>query len=122
LESEWWEGPTWLKLLPEKWPAEKEEIDQELIEELRKTPKKRKINKEMSYLGGEISMSNFTENNKEKNVLWHLQRFSSYHKILHITAWMLRFLNNCRKTHVNKNEEITAKEIVTAESLLCRLV
>lgn len=38
-----------------------------------------------------------------------------------MVAWVLRFLNNCRKIRVIRSEEVTAKEIVLAELCLCQL-
>jgi len=36
-------------------------------------------------------------------------------KTLRLIAWILRFLNNNRKTYVINSEEITAKEIIATE-------
>ncbi|XP_072764649.1 uncharacterized protein [Anoplolepis gracilipes] len=66
-------------------------------------------------------MSNLSAESVENNVPWYLRRFSSYSQILRLTAWTLRFLTNCRKTDVIKDKEITAKEIIASELLLCRL-
>ena len=44
-----------------------------------------------------------------------------YSKIVCIVAWILRFTNNCRRVHVNKTQELSAKEITKAELFLCRL-
>lgn len=68
-----------------------------------------------------ITMGNSTKNPNEENIPWYLQRFSAYSKILRTIAWMSRFINNCRKTHIVKSEDINAKEIAAAELLLCRL-
>ena len=57
----------------------------------------------------------------EKDVLWYLERFSSYAKILRMMAWVLRFTNNSRRIHASVGGELSAKEISTAELLLCKL-
>lgn len=119
LESKWWEEPLWLKSSPEERPTEEGKVDEELVNgELRKAYKRQQ--EEISAeTEGDTVLSNFVD--EESNLLRYLQRFSSYPKILRLVAWVLRFLNNCRKSRVIRSEEITAKEVVLAELCLCRL-
>ncbi|XP_018406270.1 PREDICTED: uncharacterized protein LOC108782486 [Cyphomyrmex costatus] len=120
LEIKWWEGPSWLRLTPEKWPKEDEEVNETSVnEELRKTPMRPQ--KALFKENENVILSNLIENSREENIPWYLQRYSSYVKTLRLIAWISRFLNNSRKIQVINNEKITAKEIIAAELLLCRL-
>ena len=116
LESRWWEGPEWLKLPPEEWPSKEEEINEEIVNiELRKTSSRLKEETPPKATTEGIAMIG------EKNVPWYLERFSSYAKILRMIAWVLRFTNNSRRIHASVGGELSAKEISTAELLLCKL-
>ncbi|XP_018402107.1 PREDICTED: uncharacterized protein LOC108779234 [Cyphomyrmex costatus] len=122
-DSRWWEGPGWLKLSPDQWPAEEGEVNEERINmELRKTSGRSKKKTTFEVPISEIVMINSTKVPSEEVIPWYLDRFSSYPRILRMIAWITRFLNGCRKICMTKERELSAKEIVAAELLLCKLV
>ncbi|GFY51334.1 integrase catalytic domain-containing protein [Trichonephila inaurata madagascariensis] len=72
--SRWWEGMDWLKRPPEEWPKSNVTPDFDIINsEKRKTV---------------ISAANHEGASEEK----YYNRFSSYDRLLRVTAWMYRFL------------------------------
>lgn len=84
VESHWWEGPTWLKLLANQWPSSvynenEAEID---VEVKRSYRNKKEVNICISILQEETG--------------WYMKNQSKYLKIIRTTAWILRFLANCR--------------------------
>lgn len=105
LDSEWIKGPSWLSKSCETWPSteivcKKEDLDSER----RKT---------------KISCVNVTE----ESVPWYLTKFSNYHSIIRLVAWILRFINNSRTSAENRQfHELSVLEIETAEKALIRLV
>jgi len=120
LESRWWQGPEWLKLPPEKWPAEEERIDEDTVnKELCKTSNRFKKKTHYQITERETIMFNFEEDH-EKEIPWYLRKFSNYSKILRMIAWILRFVNSCRKNYMCQTE-LCAKEIAAAELLLCKI-
>ena len=58
--------------------------------------------------------------NKENyslNKLIYVERYSNYHKLLRVTAFVLRFVSNCR-TKANRNlEKLSVGEIARAENM-----
>ncbi|XP_037820369.1 uncharacterized protein LOC119609595 [Lucilia sericata] len=99
-DSRWFNGPTFLYDSEDEWPK-KVNVAQNIgdVEELR--PK-------FALLVNIDAVINYT-------------RFSSYLKLKRIVAWVLRFINRCRK-EIGPGEEngLTADELKNAEILLCR--
>ncbi|XP_071037961.1 uncharacterized protein [Parasteatoda tepidariorum] len=74
LETKWWEGPLWLSKSKKQWPYSNPiENEEEIYLEQRKT----------------VVATLICENTENS---WILAYFSSYIKILRMTAWILRFL------------------------------
>ena len=50
--------------------------------------------------------------------LFPLDRFSSYSKLIRVTAWTIRFINNCRPQRSNSQitPSLSVQEIVNAEN------
>ncbi|XP_039308955.1 uncharacterized protein LOC105206992 [Solenopsis invicta] len=116
LDSRWWEGPAWLKMPPEDWPASEEKINEEAVNmELRKTADRLKERSYPKNAKKGIVMMDAAEKTKEEDIPWYLQRFSTYPKILRTMAWILRFIGNSQRMHVVVDQELTAKEITAAE-------
>lgn len=109
LQSEWWEGPDWLKLPRAQWPNEDFMVDEELVDAERKTV----------HL---IVTNNVTETLEEP---WFAKR-GSYLLCLRILAWINRFKYNCLAKVRNlpkRNERfLTMKEIYDSELNMVGLV
>lgn len=100
---------------------EEEEIDEQAVQqELRKNSGH--IKKKTSFeVTKSVTMGVAEKDPVEEDTPWYLRRFSEYPKILHMIAWMSRFITNCKKIHVTYSQELSTKEIGAAELLLCKL-
>ncbi|GFR21277.1 integrase catalytic domain-containing protein [Trichonephila clavata] len=95
----WWHGPPWLKLAPDHWPNRQRDIlDSELCSE------------ELEYRSSvHVAVT------QQRESLVDINRFSSLKKLLKVTAWVFRFVNNARIVNKSMNFYITADEIQNAE-------
>ncbi|GFR28152.1 integrase catalytic domain-containing protein [Trichonephila clavata] len=95
----WWHGPPWLKLEPDHWPNHQRDIlDSELCSE------------ELEYRSSvHVAVT------QQRESLVDINRFSSLKKLLKVTAWVFRFVNNARIVNKSMNFYITADEIQNAE-------
>ena len=101
---------------------EERKIDENIFNlELRKTSERCKERTSPEIIAEEIVMLNSVEQAGGEAVPWNLQRLSMFSKIVCTVTWILRFMNNYRRVHVNKTQELNAKEITKAELFLCRL-
>ncbi|XP_071036497.1 uncharacterized protein [Parasteatoda tepidariorum] len=105
LETKWWEGPLWLSKSKEEWPNSTPiENEEEIYLEQRKTV-----------------VATLTCENTENS--WMLAYFSSYLKILRMTAWILRFLKNAQKTRTEREiGELKLYELNEAEKILLKQI
>lgn len=105
--SLWWEGPGWLKLEEEGWPKSERAFNkEEVLSEQKKCQNS--------------TISNINQNQEEQ---WYLKYFSKYSKIIRMTAWILRFSNNCRLPTENRvNGELSVEEINQAEIQMMKQV
>nr|XP_015904720.2 uncharacterized protein LOC107437295 [Parasteatoda tepidariorum] len=105
LETKWWEGPLWLSKSKEEWPNSTPiENEEEIYLEQRKTV-----------------VATLTCENTENS--WMLAYFSSYLKILRMTAWILRFLKNAQKTRAEQEiGELKLYELNEAEKILMKQI
>ena len=101
----WWTGPSWLSLSPSHWPT-KHPISVELIPE---------EEKEICLITSIVP----------KCPLIPVHRYSTFTKLQRITAWILRFVKNCRlsksgaprpdTTTTVKATHLTVPELIVAE-------
>ncbi|GFY34384.1 DUF5641 domain-containing protein [Trichonephila clavipes] len=104
LSSRWWEGPSWLKQNSEYWP------DGEISCELQEVNVERKKTKNAN-----VDLANDAPSLLIYNV-------SDYDKMIRVFAWILRFVNNCRKDYNKcKEHELSVAEIENSEKQLIRL-
>lgn len=99
----WWSGPSWLKFTPDQWPISKiPTISEENLPET-KSP----------------SVATLTVTRQEPFDL--LTRFSSWPTLIHVTAFVLRFISNL-KSKTKMNGILGLEEINNATLLVCKLV
>ncbi|GFU26272.1 DUF5641 domain-containing protein, partial [Trichonephila clavipes] len=104
LSSRWWEGPSWLKQNSEYWP------DGEISCEPQEVNVERKKTKNAN-----VDLANDAPPLLICNV-------SDYDKMIRVFAWILRFVNNCRKDYNKcKEHELSIAEIENSEKQLIRL-
>lgn len=97
--EQWWRGPTWLSVPIESWP-----------EDVR-NPSRQAVHLEEN--------KHFTVAHVRTTKSWDLaERFSSWLKLLRVTAYMYRFINASRKKfhHNIVSHELTVVEFKNAKS------
>ena len=98
--SLWFEGPKWLSS-PDKWPQQPEVAE---TSETARESIKPKLEKQL--------FAKEEEQNETTDPL--LLKYASYWKLLRVTAYMKRFIDNCRKSEKQKGP-LTTKEFEAAE-------
>ncbi|GBM85887.1 hypothetical protein AVEN_144314-1 [Araneus ventricosus] len=103
---QWWEGPLWLVESPDTWP----------VTEL--------INCETSEISSERKKVRlYTLNLSEEKVPWYARKFSKFHSILRLVAWVLRLIYNVRgRINERKRGQFTVEEKDSAEIQLIRYI
>ena len=100
LEHElWWNGPKWLQFTPSSWPK------QTLIPPAKNSEEEREI----CLFTMAVSTA----------PLLSIDRYSSFTNLKRVTAWIMRFVNNCRSLRDGVAREtscLTVKELVAAET------
>ncbi|GFT05094.1 uncharacterized protein NPIL_35041, partial [Nephila pilipes] len=104
LRSQWWEGHKWLYEPPEFWPYAEKTLPEEALVEIRKSV-----------------VVNLNINTKECLGSRFLY-FSSYPRIVRMTACILRFCRNIRVNSDKLTKELSYEEIQRAEEALIRLI
>ena len=91
----WWEGPDWLRLSSSQWPDQSQNVAKTVPEEER-----------------EISLHILVHN---RMPIIPVDRFSSYYRLKRVTAWVQRFVSNCR-AKVNK-QQIDSSLLLSTQEL-----
>ena len=91
---QWWNGPPWLHLPQPEWPIQSVPLPEESEEEKR-----------------ELCALTIV---RRKNLVPY-DRFSSFMHLKRITAWILRFVSNCRKKESKITSPLTVSELTSAE-------
>ena len=114
--SQWWKGPAFLTQEPSQWPANKVEQTKDSVQE-QKLPKNESVN----IFSGLCTL--FATPNDTQQSTWRLnpQRFSSWLRLKRVTAWVLRFVENCAlpKT-LRESGELSIAEMNEAETRILK--
>ncbi|GFR03872.1 integrase catalytic domain-containing protein [Trichonephila clavata] len=102
--SQWWEGPKWLYESPGCWPYTEITLLQEALLERRKSVV--------------VNLTIDINDNFGNRFLY----FSSYPKIIRMTAWVLRFCHNLKANSHKLRKELTFQEIQMAEEPVIRII
>ena len=97
----WWTGPSWLQV-KENWPRQPD------IKPSEESEKEVEISKEHKYIV-------FTTVAIQDDFDLILHKFD-LHKVLRISAWILRFINKCRKN--KKSGPLTTAKLVNQKKIL----
>ncbi|CAC5418972.1 unnamed protein product [Mytilus coruscus] len=109
----WWHVPSWLKQDVNTWvkihddDAANQKVNDQFKSELR-TSENQKESAFVSENGQEI-----TSNKMPYNI--DIRRFSSYHKLIRVTAWIERFISKIRRIPSNSEKYLSVKETRKAE-------
>ncbi|XP_055939487.1 uncharacterized protein LOC129969103 [Argiope bruennichi] len=104
IESRWWERPHWLALSEEEWPHsapidDKVEANKE---------KRREVMTSLNHDDFSSRVFNY---------------FSKYTKILRMMGWIHRFIGNCQKTKVEREDgELKVNELKRAEKSIVKII
>nr|XP_042903892.1 uncharacterized protein LOC122270483 [Parasteatoda tepidariorum] len=104
----WWQGPLWLKEDESSWPK-----SLETHKELIANPETLEIRKVLTL------NTNVAERNE--NINNFLNRYSSFTRLVRITAYCLRFLKNCKDTN-RKRDNLSTFELQNATQVLVKCV
>ena len=94
----WWEGPAWLKLPPSDWPEQASIPHTDSSEEI-------------------CTVCQLAVIDQGATPIIPIDRYSNYNHLKRVTAWVLRFIRNCRD-HVNckeKSPNLNTSEILEAD-------
>ena len=108
--SVWWNGPTWLEKDSSNWPRDltQEETPEDCLDEMKLDRKKEKIS---------TVLLNQTKEEANPSQVINSEKFSNYQKLLRVTAYVLRFINACRKKMVQPEIQLTTAEIDKSEKI-----
>ena len=127
----WWNGPEFLLKSKEAWPNMREnsieitngESDPPL--ELRKERPSSNRKQKNSAVLANIVTENTTKERPNLGCVLLLERFSSMQRLIRVTAYLLRFISNLRRSMANKELTyggIKAEEATNAKELWCKEV
>ncbi|XP_054723442.1 uncharacterized protein LOC129233439 [Uloborus diversus] len=104
LRSQWWEGPKWLYERPEFWPYTEIILPDEAMLERRKSVA--------------VNLNIEAKEHFGNRFLY----FSSYPRIIRLTAWVLRFCQNIKVNSSKLTKELSYEEIRRGEETLIRII
>ena len=115
----WWHGPDYLQKGQEFWPKKEFQKSPCVIEEVKKSFTS-ELNKD--HILNSVTFVNSQLSTEE--LVWRLkaQNFSSWKRLTHILAWVMRFITNCCLAKDNRVliNELNTEEITDAENSIIR--
>ena len=93
----WWDGPPWLHLAPSEWPKQDHSPTDVTVPE------------------EERQICLVTTADLSKEPMTALSRYSSFFHLRRVTAWILRFVDNCRSDGESIRTCLTVSELSAAE-------
>ena len=93
----WWSGPEWLRYTPTYWPEQSNIPPNEISEEK-----------------NEICLHTTIA---PRTSIIQIERFSSFDRLIRVTAWSMRFLHNCRTRKRNQLNTINVSPVLTMDEL-----
>ena len=109
----WWNGPEWLKKDEEYWPNPllAQDASQTCLEEMKSVGNK--VKQENSTVVTQVALEG------DIKPAIPFENFSSYQRLLCVSAYVLRFIENCCSKKMSRRVgELTAEEVNEAEILL----
>ncbi|GBL88877.1 hypothetical protein AVEN_158981-1 [Araneus ventricosus] len=104
ISQRWHDGPSWLKQDKKLWPISEAMVDKEIINSERKKT---------------IVILAVTENNEFD----YLTNVSSFVKIVRITAWIRRFIRNCRNSKTLCSiKYLEVEEMKETETIIWKMI
>ena len=82
----WWSGPAWLSLPESEWPVQLYQVK----ESLKKDVENEEIGKHVLFEASLVSVDRVVTTPFQIKQ----ERFSTYHRLIRVTSWCLRFLSN----------------------------
>ena len=106
-DSRWFSGPKWLAEEEENWPEQKTSMEptEDCLAEMKPAAREKDSTALLIQAEREHRISRVVD----------CERYSSYSRLLRVTAYVFRFINNCRERN-KRGAELTAKEIEEAET------
>ena len=102
LKSQWWNGPEWLKLPIEEWPASE-------------------ITPDIEVINSERKKTIVSATNSSMNRFDFFQKVSSFSKIVRIMAYVYRFIKNMKSNpNDRKKGKLETDEIKVSERIVLR--
>lgn len=93
----WWSGPEWLRSAPTYWPKQSNIPPNE-------------ISDEKNEICLHIAIAPRTS-------IIQIERFSSFDRLIRVTAWSMRFLHNCRMRKQNQLNTVNVSPVLTVDEL-----
>ena len=90
----WWKGPPWLELESSKWPSTVTST---------------------SYDSSDLEMCLTASSIEMTQPIVTPEQHSRYTRLTRVTAWVLRFINSCRKKVASHTFELSVQELHEAE-------
>ncbi len=113
----WWHGPTWFVLPPDQWPCVNDPppIDSETLQQLGSDKRGSDVlYQTATFVAGEGSLQ---RENVQPPFGMKIENYSSLLKLLRVTAYVNRYLNNLNGKQTKRTSELSAQEINDAKLL-----